>query len=187
MPKPADVFDRDVEWAALDEFASSRSPHALLGVVSGRRRQGKSFLLQALVEAHDGVYVSALELSGREALRAVEQSIAEATGTLSPRLPDWPTAVDALLALSTDRPRPVVLDEFPYLVAAVPELPSVLQAALAPRRRERLDSRVRLLLCGSALSFMGGLLSGSAPLRGRASLELVLQPYDAPTAAGSGE
>ncbi len=183
MHKPQDVFGRDAEWQALEEFATSSSPHALLGVVSGRRRQGKSFLLQALTAAHDGVYVSALELSGREALRSVEQAIGSASGSLPPRLDGWPQAVDALLALSTVRPRPVVLDEFPYLVRAVPELPSVLQAALAPRRAERSASRVRLLLCGSALSFMGGLLSGGAPLRGRASLELVLQPFDAPTAA----
>ena len=44
-----------------------------------------------------------------------------------------------------------------------------------PRRS---DSRTRLLLCGSALSFMGKLLSGNAPLRGRASLDLTVQTLD---------
>jgi hypothetical protein len=39
------------------------------------------------------------------------------------------------------------------------------------------DSSARLLLCGSAMSVMGGLLSGRAPLRGRAGLELVVQPF----------
>lgn len=33
-------------------------------------------------------------------------------------------------------------------------------------------------MCGSALTFMGKLLSGSAPLRGRAGLELLVQPLD---------
>lgn len=37
---------------------------------------------------------------------------------------------------------------------------------------------MRLLLCGSALSFMGNLLTGTAPLRGRASLELVVPTLD---------
>jgi hypothetical protein len=37
---------------------------------------------------------------------------------------------------------------------------------------------VRLLLCGSALSFMGKLLSGHAPLRGRAGLELIVSTLD---------
>ena len=48
-----------------------------------------------------------------------------------------------------------------------------MQNAFGPRRAEREQSRARLLLCGSALSFMGGLLAGGAPLRGRAGLELV--------------
>ena len=34
------------------------------------------------------------------------------------------------------------------------------------------------LACCSAMSFMGGLLAGSAPLRGRASLELVVHTFD---------
>ncbi|MGH3273005.1 MAG: AAA family ATPase [Streptosporangiaceae bacterium] len=54
----------------------------------------------------------------------------------------------------------------------------MIQAAYAPRRAERSDSRTRLLLCGSALSFMGELLSGHAPLRGRASLDLTVQTLD---------
>jgi hypothetical protein len=43
--KPADMFDRDEEWAALSRFAADNRPRATLGVVSGRRRQGKTFLL----------------------------------------------------------------------------------------------------------------------------------------------
>jgi hypothetical protein len=70
------------------------------------------------------------------------------------------------------------LDEFSYLVKSSPELPSVVQAAFGPRQRRRLESRTRLLLCGSALSVMGRLLAGSAPLRGRASLELVVPTLD---------
>ena len=183
MHKPVDVFDREAEWQALSDFTTSTSAHALLGVVSGRRRQGKSLLLQALVEQAGGVYIAATELTGREALRAFESGIGGARGGSPLRLDNWSEAIDQLLLLSVDHPLPVVIDEFPYLARAVPELPSLIQAALGPRRRARLDSRVRLLLCGSALSFMGGLLSGTAPLRGRASLELVLRPFDYRTAA----
>lgn len=61
-------------------------------------------------------------------------------------------------------------------------LPSIIQKAFGPRRRERLASRARLILCGSALSFMGGLLSGTAPLRGRAGLDLTVSTFDYRTA-----
>ncbi|MCI4063722.1 ATP-binding protein [Micromonospora sp. R77] len=98
-------------------------------------------------------------------------------------LTDWSAAVDALLALGYDRPVTVVLDEFPYLVRAARDLPSIIQHALTPGRPQRTESRTRLLLCGSALSFMGGLLAGSAPLRGRAGLELPVHPLDYRAAA----
>jgi hypothetical protein len=37
---------------------------------------------------------------------------------------------------------------------------------------------INLLLCGSAMSVMGRLLSGTAPLRGRATLEMVIRPFE---------
>ncbi|MEO3785283.1 ATP-binding protein [Actinocorallia sp. B10E7] len=70
----------------------------------------------------------------------------------------------------------VVIDEFPFLVRASPSLPSIIQRELGPGGSGR-SSRVRLILCGSAMSVMGGLLSGQAPLRGRASLELLVKPF----------
>lgn len=98
-------------------------------------------------------------------------------------LTGWAAAVDALLALGRDRPVTVVVDEFPYLARAARDLPSIVQHALTPGREQRTQSRTRLLLCGSALSFMGGLLAGSAPLRGRAGLELPVAPLDYRAAA----
>ena len=65
----------------------------------------------------------------------------------------------------------------------VTALPSILQNALAPRRPEREGSRSRVLLCGSAMTFMGTLLAGNAPLRGRAGLELVVPTLDYQLAA----
>ncbi len=59
----------------------------------------------------------------------------------------------------------------------------MIQHALTPGRVERSRSAARILLCGSALSFMGDLLTGSAPLRGRAGLELLVPPLDHRAAA----
>jgi hypothetical protein len=76
----------------------------------------------------------------------------------------------------SDRPALVVIDEFPFLSKTSPALPSIIQRELGPGGSGRTSS-VRLVLCGSAMSVMGGLLAGQAPLRGRASLELVVQPF----------
>ena len=70
MSKPDRVFDRDREWNGLVSFASNPVRGALLGVVSGRRRQGKSFLLEALTLAvvasvrHEDTDYDSLLMSG---------------------------------------------------------------------------------------------------------------------------
>ncbi|GAA2267005.1 hypothetical protein GCM10010415_34900 [Streptomyces atrovirens] len=179
LPKPADMFDRSWEWSELTAFVADEGPEATMAVVSGRRRQGKSFLLDSLARATDGFYFCAYEATEAESLRRFGEELGQYCGSLAPmRFDRWEQAVDALLELGRERPVPVVLDEFPYLARATPSLPSIIQVAYGPRRPERLRSRTRLLLCGSSLSFMGKLLSGTSPLRGRAGLELVVQPLD---------
>jgi uncharacterized protein len=61
--KPQHLFDRNAEWTGLMSFAADARPGATLGVVSGRRRQGKSYLLQALATALGGIYFPAPELT----------------------------------------------------------------------------------------------------------------------------
>ncbi|MFG2563567.1 ATP-binding protein [Streptomyces sp. NPDC048496] len=179
MDKPSDMFDRDYEWAALQRFIIDPQAGATLGVVSGRRRQGKTFLLDAACRAAGGFYFGATEATDAESLRRISAALTEHSRPASPyHFATWAEAIDALLALGQERPVPVVIDEFPYLVKANPELPSLFQEALRPLRDQRTASRSRLLLCGSALSFMGRLLAGNAPLRGRAGLDLLVRPLD---------
>ena len=184
LEKPDDMFDRHVEWMELAAFAGDQRPGATLGVVSGRRRQGKTFLLRALCEATGGFYFAADEATDGESLHQIGAALGAYLKLPSAlRFESWHEVFDALLALGADRPVTAVIDEFPYLARANPGLPSILQNALAPRRAEREGSRSRLLLCGSAMTFMGTLLAGNAPLRGRAGLELVVPTLDYQLAA----
>ncbi len=90
----------------------------------------------------------------------------------------WEDALAYLLDLTRDRPAPVVIDEFPFLIKSSPQLPSLLKRELDERGPSQpTASRARVLVCGSAMSVMGRLLAGNAPLRGRASLEMVVQPF----------
>src|SRR5215470_18285202 len=110
--KPADMFDRDREWSALVGFARSGQNGATLGIVSGRRRQGKTFLLEALCREAGGCYFSAEDAAQAESLRYLGISLGSFHGSPGPiHLPDWRAAVDALLYLGRDREIPVVLDE----------------------------------------------------------------------------
>jgi hypothetical protein len=54
--KPSEMFDRDDEWNDLACFAVDNAAGATLGVVSGRRRQGKTMLLYSLAQATGAVY-----------------------------------------------------------------------------------------------------------------------------------
>ncbi|MBH0780145.1 AAA family ATPase [Nocardia bovistercoris] len=173
LMKPDRVFDRVREWEGLARFASSPSSDVRLGIVSGRRRQGKTFLLDALAEAVGGFFFTATDSTEAEALRGFGEAVASYAGGGRYAFRDWDEALERLFAVVGDGL--VVIDEFPYLSKASPSLPSVLQRALDPRGSAR-KSGARILLCGSAMSVMGNLLSGNAPLRGRASMELIVRP-----------
>ncbi|SDT34989.1 AAA family ATPase [Actinoplanes derwentensis] len=178
MDKPADVFDRDEEWEELVRYVAAPTKAATLGVVSGRRRQGKTYLLDALTRAAGGFMFTATESSESDALRQYSDAIGRHQNLpTSPRFDNWDEAITWTMSLAATGPVPVVIDEFPFLARSSPQLPSIIQRALDPAA-QRQNTPVRLLLCGSALSFMGGLLSGTAPLRGRAGLELVVPTLD---------
>ncbi|HEX7745024.1 MAG TPA: ATP-binding protein [Micromonosporaceae bacterium] len=150
-------------------------PGVQLGVVSGRRRQGKTFLLEALARETGGLYFGATQATETEALRLFAQAVSAWVDAAVPlHFPSWDDAVTYLFSLR-NRPGPVVIDEFPYLSSVSPSLPSIVQREID--RAVSGGGDVRVLLCGSAMSVMGGLLAGSAPLRGRASLELVVRPF----------
>ena len=150
-PKPDRLFDRDTEWKGLVSFAADDHPGATLGVVSGRRRQGKSYLLQALATALGGIYFPALELTEAVTLRLFADELIRFSGSPVPPFRDWLDAVPYLFRLTGDRSIPVVIDEFPFLVKASPALPSIIQRELGPGGAGS-ASRARLLLCGSAMS-----------------------------------
>lgn len=183
MGKPSHLFARDDEWRALDRFVSSSAPELTLGIVSGRRRQGKTFMLQSLTRATDAFYFAAEEATERESLAQFGKALADylqTPGTFD--FSSWQEAFDRVFEHC--RGRTVIIDEFPYLLNASPSLPSVIQHQVDARAQPWNDGgRTRLILCGSAMSVMGGLLHGNAPLRGRASLELIVKPFDHRTAA----
>ncbi|WP_034590410.1 AAA family ATPase [Hamadaea tsunoensis] len=180
IDKPDRLSGRVREWRAVTRFAEDDEVGAHLGLVYGRRRQGKTFLLELLAEATGGFMFTALQQSGPQNLRLLGDAYAAFLGLRDPvRFTGWPAAMEALLLLGERRAEPtvVVLDEFPFLLDGDPSLPSLLQVGIGPTGAAFRRGRTRLILCGSALTTMRRLLVGSAPLRGRAVLELMLPPF----------
>jgi hypothetical protein len=180
--KPRDVVDRNREWALLTDFVTDPSPAMQLGIVSGRRRHGKSFLLQALCESVGGLYVTAIREEGRIlALQRFSEAIAAHAG-LRPgtlNLADWREVLTNALdvtARGSEIPL-LIIDELPYLLQHSPELPGLIQQLYDDHQRGEGIS-ARIILCGSAMSVMHELLSGTNPLRGRAVIDLRLGAFD---------
>lgn len=185
-PKPGDLHDRDHEWGRLTDFLASPGSGTRLGIVYGRRRQGKTTLLEELCRVAGGFYWQAREQEPAQNLVALEAAWAGYRGTSGPsKFASWGEALRTLATAGrgSAQPVPVVIDEVGYLLARVPALASELQAVLSPRGTASREGGTRLILCGSALGQMRHLIAADAPLRGRAGLELVVQPFDFRTAA----
>ena len=196
MDRPADLFDRSREWEQLAGFIAAHDQGLRVGVVSGRRRQGKSFLLRRLSRAAEGLYHQAQEVERTQALERFADDVGRGLGLQAGQLrfANWEIGLRTALGypargeriLPGNNPagprRLLVIDELPYLLTHSPEIPSVLQELFDEARDASLPGAC-VVLCGSSLSIMTELLSGAKPLRGRAQLDLMVLPFDYRTAA----
>ena len=163
-------LDRKDELARLRAVFGARAPG--LAVVFGRRRLGKSRLIQEALAGRQAVYFVGDEGDSPLQREALAREIAGIiTGFADVRYPDWSALLERYFR---EAPAGAVLaiDELPSLVRAAPELPSVLQKVLDARKRP-----TQVVLAGSSQRMMHGLvLEGSAPLYGRAQELLKLGP-----------
>jgi AAA+ ATPase superfamily predicted ATPase len=188
LVRPPDLFDRQQEWAELSAFVSDPTPGLRIGIVYGRRRQGKSYPLRRLAAATGGFYYQALEHEPTQALAELGERLGANLGVGRLAFADWEEAVSSLRRLAPLGTTPVggsamvagptvaVLDEFPYFLERSPEPPSLLQRAVDRSRAENWPA-VRLILCGSAISVMADLLEGQGALRGRVQSNLLMRPF----------
>jgi uncharacterized protein len=161
----------------IEAFLGSKAHHHTLALVYGRRRIGKSTLLESITAARGGFYWEATRTESAVQLTRLGEVLGAKLGVGRVAFDGWQEALTQLLRLGANGPVPVVLDEFSYLLEADRSLDSLIAAALGPAARRSNPGQARLILCGSAVGMFGALTAGEAPLRGRAGLELVMQPF----------
>ena len=156
-------------------------------VLYGRRRVGKSALINTFCRDRIHAYFLATRVTATDSLAAFKTVLAQATGnTLLEHLhfDSWATALEVALDVMTTAAQGarfcLILDEFQYLCEVSPELPSILQKWWDTKARAR---PCMLILCGSHISFMEReVLAERSPLFGRRTGQmriLPLQPWHA--------
>ena len=160
---------RKQELAFLEDRYSA--PGGQLIVLYGRRRVGKTELLQQFCSSKPHVFYACREISDEVQLTDFSKSLISAgspAGKYLKSFSDWKSAFENLLELPMDgAKRLLVIDEFPYMCKGNPSIPSTLQVLW-----DRLfkNENIMIILCGSAMSFMEKkILSEKNPLYGRAT------------------
>ena len=164
--------DRQEEMRRLD--GTLRRAGAF-SVVWGRRRVGKSRLLTEWCRRRQGLYTVADQSASPIQRRYLATAVGERfAGFADVEYPDWRSFL-ARLSDEADRAEwrgPFVVDELPYLIAADPGVPGVLQNWL-----DRTDHRLCVVASGSSLRMMhGAILDAGAPLYGRAVEAFSVRP-----------
>jgi uncharacterized protein len=167
--------NRTRELASLEEHY--RSERAELYVLYGRRRVGKTELLQTFCQEKRHLFFVA-DLGTEASLLAeftrVISAFAQGDPDLLAPFVSWDTAFTFLARFAATERLVLVLDEFTYLIRANPALPSVLQRLWDRNLRE---TRLMLVLCGSYVGMMEKhVLAYEAPLYGRRSAQWQMQP-----------
>lgn len=173
--------NRAFELQALERFWLLRSAQCI--PVMGRRRVGKTFMLEHFSSTRQTVYFRC-ELRGTaEQLPLLGAALARLAGDpiLQAQPPaTWPTVFTLIERLAEKQRLLLVLDELPIWATCDESMPSVLQNWWDERGRYL---NLMLLLCGSAVQMMERLLTGEAPLAGCVTGRLVVRPFRLRSAA----
>ena len=177
-----EFINRESELARINQ-ALMRDESMLL-ILYGRRRIGKTRLIQAVNRTND-IYFTADQRERPLQIAAFSHAVAAYISDFSDVIyPDWETCLRVLASRISERTnglsgtddngkRAIFIDEFPYLVKNSPDLPRVIQKLFD--RREELA--FHLVLCGSSQKMMHDLVIDSrAPLYGRANEIIRLSP-----------
>jgi AAA+ ATPase superfamily predicted ATPase len=148
----------------------------------GRRRVGKTTLLNEFVKDRPALFFSAPQHDDTGALRIFSERLHAFIGQSGlSSFATWDAAFEQLAKTAKDRRFVLVIDEFPYLANANKSIPSLLQNVID---RHLKGGKLFLVLCGSSLGFMErGVLSAKSPLYGRATTQLRITPFDFATTA----
>ena len=166
---------RKRELEALEKLY--RTDRFQFPVIYGRRRVGKTALINQFVQGKDAIYFTGVETNEKQNLENFSKSIwaRMADSGEAPVFASFQAALEYVFQLSEKQRLILVIDEYPYVARASKSLASTLQMLIDQHKE---TSKLYLILCGSSMSFMENhVLAYKAPLYGRRTAQFKIQPF----------
>lgn len=174
-----DFFGRIGELESLQDAYDSRT--AEMAIIYGRRRIGKTALIQKFCEGKSAFFYTAKAWKDPYQLDRFSQAVGTFCGNPQLRYLEWTSALRALATQPSPSRKVIVIDEFQYIAK---ERPSILSELQVLWDEELSQENILLVLCGGAVSFIAKEVLGEKnPLYGRARTIMKVRPLPFQTVA----
>lgn len=167
---------RERELSSLDRLYMSNKFE--FAVIYGRRRVGKTALINKFIDDKKAIYFMGVESNAKQNLENLSKSILEYVSgkDIDSVFSSFQSALEYVFQLSEKERIILAIDEYPYVARSSKSLASTLQL-LIDKYKDR--SNLMLILCGSSMSYMeDNVLAYKAPLYGRRTAQMKLLPFD---------
>ncbi|MCL1810806.1 MAG: ATP-binding protein [Methanomassiliicoccaceae archaeon] len=167
---------REKELGELDRLYHSGTFQ--FPVIYGRRRVGKTALINEFIKDKEAISFTGLETKSKQNLENFSKAVFEYTNGPGPTpiFKNFQEALEHVFALSKEKRLILVIDEYPYLAKSEKGFASVLQMLIDKHKG---SSNLFLILCGSSMSFMEKQVLGyKSPLYGRRTAQFKILPFD---------
>lgn len=167
---------RDKELSALDKLYKSDKFEFV--VIYGRRRVGKTALINQFIDDKRSMYFMGVESNEKQNLENFSQSIMEFASGIQAETSfvSFQAALEYVFKMAEKERIILAIDEYPYVARSSKSLPSTLQLLIDKYKD---TSKLMLILCGSSMSYMEDhVLAYKAPLYGRRTAQMKIKPFD---------
>ncbi len=147
-------------------------------VIYGRRRVGKTALINQFISNKKAIYFMGIESSAKQNLENLSKNILEfETGIQADTsFVSFQAALEYVFNLAEKERLVFAIDEYPYVARSSKSLASTLQLLIDKYKD---CSKLMLILCGSSMSYMeDNVLAYKAPLYGRRTSQMKILPFD---------
>lgn len=167
---------RERELSALEkQYASNKFEFS---VIYGRRRVGKTALINQFIGNKNAIYFMGVESNAKQNLENFSKSIIEYSSGIEAQTSfySFQAALEYVFKLAEKERLILAIDEYPYVARSSKSLASTLQLLIDKYKD---SSKLMLILCGSSMSYMEDhVLSYKAPLYGRRTAQIKVLPFD---------